>query len=59
MSELVHSLPGGSKLSESAFGYFITACAVVILAILCYLALPWMVSRWGAGEASGFKARVS
>ncbi|XP_063563696.1 equilibrative nucleoside transporter 1 isoform X15 [Gorilla gorilla gorilla] len=30
----------GSELSESAFGYFITACAVIILTIICYLGLP-------------------
>lgn len=39
---MICAIASGSKLSESAFGYFITACAVVILAILCYLALPWM-----------------
>uniref|UniRef100_UPI0034D7066B equilibrative nucleoside transporter 1 isoform 2 n=1 Tax=Rattus norvegicus TaxID=10116 RepID=UPI0034D7066B len=39
---MICAVASGSKLSESAFGYFITACAVVILAILCYLALPWM-----------------
>lgn len=36
--------PGGSELAESAFGYFITACMVIILTILCYLALPRLVS---------------
>ncbi|XP_059966609.1 equilibrative nucleoside transporter 1 isoform X2 [Mesoplodon densirostris] len=30
----------GSELSESAFGYFITACGVIILTIACYLGLP-------------------
>nr|ABW73564.1 equilibrative nucleoside transporter 1 variant delta 11 [Mus musculus] len=37
---MICAIASGSELSESAFGYFITACAVVILAILCYLALP-------------------
>lgn len=39
---MICAIASGSKLSESAFGYFITACAVVILAIVCYLALPRM-----------------
>lgn len=39
---MICAIASGSELSESAFGYFITACAVVILAILCYLALPRM-----------------
>ncbi|XP_060225650.1 equilibrative nucleoside transporter 1 isoform X1 [Meriones unguiculatus] len=39
---MICAIASGSKLSESAFGYFITACAVVVLAILCYLALPRM-----------------
>uniref|UniRef100_A0A8C0MVV2 Heat shock protein 90 alpha family class B member 1 n=2 Tax=Canis lupus familiaris TaxID=9615 RepID=A0A8C0MVV2_CANLF len=30
----------GSELSESAFGYFITACGVIVLTIICYLVLP-------------------
>uniref|UniRef100_A0A667FWI7 Solute carrier family 29 member 1 (Augustine blood group) n=1 Tax=Lynx canadensis TaxID=61383 RepID=A0A667FWI7_LYNCA len=29
----------GTGLSESAFGYFITACGVIVLAIICYLGL--------------------
>lgn len=44
-------LPGGSELSESAFGYFITACVVIVLAIVCYLALPRLVSRWKKPES--------
>lgn len=34
---------GGSALQDSAFGYFITACVVILLAIMSYLALPRMV----------------
>lgn len=34
---------GGSALQDSAFGYFITACVVVLLAIMSYLTLPRMV----------------
>ncbi|OBS58436.1 hypothetical protein A6R68_10472, partial [Neotoma lepida] len=37
---MICAIASGSELSESAFGYFITACAVIILAIVCYLALP-------------------
>ena len=33
----------GSELQDSAFGYFITACVVILLAILSYLTLPKMV----------------
>lgn len=43
-SDLTPSAPGGSELSESAFGYFITACGVIILTIICYLGLPRLVS---------------
>lgn len=34
---------GGSELQDSAFGYFITACIVILLAIMSYLILPKMV----------------
>lgn len=34
---------GGSALQDSAFGYFITACVVILLAIMSYMALPRMV----------------
>nr|XP_054969625.1 equilibrative nucleoside transporter 1 isoform X8 [Pan paniscus] len=37
---MICAIASGSKLSESAFGYFITACAVIILTIICYLGLP-------------------
>ncbi|VTJ58781.1 Hypothetical predicted protein [Marmota monax] len=37
---MICAIASGSELSESAFGYFITACVVVILAIVCYLGLP-------------------
>lgn len=35
--------PGGSAIQDSAFGYFITACVVIVLAIVSYVALPKMV----------------
>lgn len=35
--------PAGSQLQDSAFGYFITACVVILLAIVSYFALPKLV----------------
>ncbi|XP_004710852.1 equilibrative nucleoside transporter 1 isoform X1 [Echinops telfairi] len=37
---MICAIASGSELSESAFGYFITACVVIILSIICYLVLP-------------------
>lgn len=37
---MICAIASGSERSESAFSYFITACVVVLLAIVCYLALP-------------------
>ncbi|EPY72297.1 equilibrative nucleoside transporter 1 [Camelus ferus] len=37
---MICAIATGSELSESAFGYFITACGVIILTIICYLGLP-------------------
>ncbi|XP_010332242.2 equilibrative nucleoside transporter 1 isoform X2 [Saimiri boliviensis] len=37
---MICAIASGSELSESAFGYFITACVVIILNIICYLGLP-------------------
>ncbi|XP_032265633.1 equilibrative nucleoside transporter 1 isoform X2 [Halichoerus grypus] len=37
---MICAIASGSELSESAFGYFIIACGVIVLAIICYLALP-------------------
>ncbi|XP_036783302.2 equilibrative nucleoside transporter 1 isoform X1 [Manis pentadactyla] len=37
---MICAIASGSELSESAFGYFITACVVIILTIICYLGLP-------------------
>lgn len=40
----VSSVPSaGSALQDSAFGYFITACVVILLAMASYIALPRMV----------------
>uniref|UniRef100_A0A672PRT4 Solute carrier family 29 member 1a n=1 Tax=Sinocyclocheilus grahami TaxID=75366 RepID=A0A672PRT4_SINGR len=40
---MICALASGSALQDSAFGYFITACVVILLAIVSYLALPKMV----------------
>ncbi|XP_016068295.1 PREDICTED: equilibrative nucleoside transporter 1 isoform X2 [Miniopterus natalensis] len=37
---MICAIASGSELSESAFGYFITACGVIIVTIICYLGLP-------------------
>lgn len=39
---MICALASGSALQDSAFGYFITACVVVLMAIMSYLALPSM-----------------
>ncbi|KAM4607381.1 equilibrative nucleoside transporter 1-like isoform 1-T2 [Polymixia lowei] len=39
---MICALATGSALQDSAFGYFITACVVILLAILSYLTLPKM-----------------
>ncbi|XP_028903543.1 equilibrative nucleoside transporter 1 [Ornithorhynchus anatinus] len=37
---MICAIASGSELSESAFGYFVTACVVIVLAVLCYVVLP-------------------
>ncbi|XP_062320135.1 equilibrative nucleoside transporter 1a isoform X1 [Osmerus eperlanus] len=39
---MICALASGSALQDSAFGYFITACVVILLAILSYFVLPQM-----------------
>uniref|UniRef100_A0A3P8S0J5 Solute carrier family 29 member 1a n=1 Tax=Amphiprion percula TaxID=161767 RepID=A0A3P8S0J5_AMPPE len=39
---MICALASGSRLQDSAFGYFITACVVILLAISSYLTLPKM-----------------
>ncbi|XP_026795217.2 equilibrative nucleoside transporter 1a [Pangasianodon hypophthalmus] len=39
---MICALASGSALQDSAFGYFITACVVIVLAIISYFALPKM-----------------
>ncbi|KAJ8002237.1 hypothetical protein DPEC_G00177810 [Dallia pectoralis] len=37
---MICAIASGSETNDAAFGYFITACAVIILAIMSYVALP-------------------
>ncbi|XP_037127023.1 equilibrative nucleoside transporter 1-like [Syngnathus acus] len=37
---MICALASGSALRDSAFGYFITACFVILIAIVAYLTLP-------------------
>lgn len=39
---MICALASGSALQDSAFGYFITACVVILLAVMCYVLLPRM-----------------
>ncbi|KAG7492982.1 hypothetical protein MATL_G00019910 [Megalops atlanticus] len=39
---MICALASGSELQDSAFGYFITACAVILVAIFSYVLLPRM-----------------
>uniref|UniRef100_A0A4W3JRQ6 Solute carrier family 29 member 1a n=1 Tax=Callorhinchus milii TaxID=7868 RepID=A0A4W3JRQ6_CALMI len=40
---LICAIASGSEQTNSAFGYFITACGVILIAILAYLGLPRLV----------------
>ncbi|XP_030598909.1 equilibrative nucleoside transporter 1-like [Archocentrus centrarchus] len=37
---MICAIASGSELQDAAFGYFITACAVIFLSILSYILLP-------------------
>lgn len=39
---MICAISSGSSLEDSAFGYFIVACVVIILAIVAYIILPRM-----------------
>ncbi|XP_053476585.1 equilibrative nucleoside transporter 1a isoform X2 [Ictalurus furcatus] len=41
-TSMICAIASGSSLKDSAFGYFITACVVILLAIASYIALPKM-----------------
>uniref|UniRef100_A0A8B9J9Y5 Solute carrier family 29 member 1 (Augustine blood group) n=1 Tax=Astyanax mexicanus TaxID=7994 RepID=A0A8B9J9Y5_ASTMX len=51
---MICALATGSKLQDSAFGYFITACVVILLAIISYHALPKMVQAKAVFFLSNF-----
>lgn len=50
---MICALASGSELQDSAFGYFITACVVILLAIVSYLALPKMEFFQYYSESNG------
>ncbi|KAG5266922.1 hypothetical protein AALO_G00237800 [Alosa alosa] len=50
---MICALASGSALNDSSFGYFITACVVILLAIFSYLALPKMEFFQYYAESSG------
>ncbi|XP_055763462.1 equilibrative nucleoside transporter 1 [Salvelinus fontinalis] len=37
---MICAIASGSEINDAAFGYFITACAVILLAIISYVVLP-------------------
>ncbi|XP_056136594.1 equilibrative nucleoside transporter 1-like [Lampris incognitus] len=39
---MICAIASGSEIQEAAFGYFITACVVILLSILSYVVLPKM-----------------
>lgn len=45
---------GGSELQDSAFGYFVTACVVILLAITSYFMLPKMVKLTNSDNNAAF-----
>uniref|UniRef100_A0A8C0YTH5 Solute carrier family 29 member 1a n=2 Tax=Cyprinus carpio TaxID=7962 RepID=A0A8C0YTH5_CYPCA len=53
---MICALASGSALQDSAFGYFITACVVILLAIVSYLALPKMEFFQYYSESSGSRS---
>ncbi|XP_012986814.1 equilibrative nucleoside transporter 1 isoform X2 [Esox lucius] len=40
---MICAIASGSEINDAAFGYFITACAVIILAIMSYVALHKLI----------------
>ncbi|KAM9792869.1 equilibrative nucleoside transporter 1-like [Neosynchiropus ocellatus] len=37
---MICAIASGSELQDAAFGYFLTACAVILLSVIAYLLLP-------------------
>ncbi|MBN3309234.1 S29A1 protein, partial [Amia calva] len=58
---MICAIASGSELEDSAFGYFITACVVILLAILSYIALPKMdfFRHYASQSHSGPERRAS
>uniref|UniRef100_A0A669CJD8 Solute carrier family 29 member 1a n=1 Tax=Oreochromis niloticus TaxID=8128 RepID=A0A669CJD8_ORENI len=55
---MICALASGSELQDSAFGYFITACVVILLAIMSYLALPKMLLLKLCSQQSHYKSDI-
>ncbi|XP_073690931.1 equilibrative nucleoside transporter 1a [Garra rufa] len=53
---MICALASGSEIQDSAFGYFITACVVILLAIVSYLALPKMEFFQYYSESNGSRS---
>lgn len=53
---MICALASGSELQDSAFGYFITACVVILLAIVTYFALPKMEFFQYYSESNGSRS---
>ncbi|ROI80408.1 Equilibrative nucleoside transporter 1 [Anabarilius grahami] len=53
---MICALASGSELQDSAFGYFITACVVILLAIISYLALPKLEFFQYYSESNGSRS---
>ncbi|XP_056147720.1 equilibrative nucleoside transporter 1-like isoform X2 [Lampris incognitus] len=53
---MICALASGSALQDSAFGYFITACVVILLAIMSYITLPKMEFFQYYTESSGSRS---
>ncbi|XP_049592833.1 equilibrative nucleoside transporter 1 [Syngnathus scovelli] len=53
---MICALASGSALRDSAFGYFITACFVILIAIVAYLTLPKMEFFQYYMEGNGSKS---
>ncbi|XP_051945859.1 equilibrative nucleoside transporter 1a isoform X2 [Xyrauchen texanus] len=53
---MICALATGSALQDSAFGYFITACVVILIAIVSYLVLPRMEFFQYYSESNGLRS---
>lgn len=53
---MICALASGSAIQDSAFGYFIIACVVILLAIVSYLALPKLEFFQYFSESNGSRS---